>query len=564
MIKGEMVDKLTERLVRRIDKANAYILQQIGESIKRIGTLSPTKAQQLVQILKYGGKYEEILKVISKYTNMNISDIDDIFSNYAKRDQLFYEKFYKYRNIPFIPFEQNIALKTQSMALSNIVKNEMYNFTRTNVLGYTIKDLDGRPRFMGLRETYNRVLDEALLNVGQGKQTFDSAMTNILKDIGGSGLKTVEFENGRSIRLDSAVKMHLKSRLRELHNENQKIIGEEIGADGVEISVHENPAIDHETAQGRQFSNEEYNKLNSGLEAKDYTGKIITLDHDNKNGYRPISEMNCYHYIFTIILGVSKPEYSPKQLQEIINRNNEGFEYEGKHYTMYEGTQLQRNLERKIREQKDIQILAKSSGNNELIAESQTKITQLTNKYKELSAVSGLPTKMDRMKVSGYRRTKVITQYTKDEQYALNKYISPYSIGFNEKLRNHQELNDMDKMVKKNLDSALLKTPNYEGTIYRHLEINNPEEFVKQMKIGKEFSTNQYLSFSTKDNYNEYANVKIYVKNSKSSKDLTKINSIGENETLYQRNEKFIVEDIKKRKGIYYIYWKELAKGKLK
>ena len=109
-------------------------------------------------------------------------------------------------------------------------------------------------KFKGLRETYNEALDTALLNVGQGKETFDSAISRILKDIGNSGLKTVDYKSGRSVRLDSTLTMHLKSRLRELHNENQKIIGEEIGADGVEISVHLNPAPDHEEAQGRQFS----------------------------------------------------------------------------------------------------------------------------------------------------------------------------------------------------------------------------------------------------------------------------------------------------------------------
>ena len=143
-----------------------------------------------------------------------------------------------------------------------------------------------------------------------------------MKEIGGSGLKTVEYASGRSMRLDSTIRMELKSDLRELHNENQKIIGEEIGYDGIEISVHANPAPDHEEAQGRQFSIEEYDKLNNGLEAKDYKGRTYTLDHDNKNGYRPISELNCYHYIFSIVLGVSDPEYSDKQLQEIIDKNN--------------------------------------------------------------------------------------------------------------------------------------------------------------------------------------------------------------------------------------------------
>jgi len=407
MITEEQIDKIVEKLINRIETANAYLLMQMGEKVKRISTLTPTQAQQLVQMLKYGGQYEDIVRELARQTNLNIKDIDEIFEAYAKQDQQFYKKFYRYRNRPFIPYEQNVALQNQTRALRNIVKNEMYNFTRSNVLGYTIRDTKGRVQFLGLRETYNRVLDEALLNVGQGKETFDSAMSSILKEIGGSGLKTIEYESGRSIRLDSAVRMHLKGRLRELHNELQEIYGAEFDSDGIEISVHSNPAPDHELAQGRQFSNEEYAKLNNGDEAIDYKDKKITLDHDDNGSYRPISELNCYHYIFVIILGVSEPEYDDKQLQQIIDDNNKGFEFDGKHYTNYEGTQLQRQLERKIREQKDIQILGKASNNNELISESQQKITQLTHKYNELSKISKLPTKAQRLRVSGYRRTKV-------------------------------------------------------------------------------------------------------------------------------------------------------------
>ena len=412
MITEEQIDKIVEKLIERIETANSYLLMQMGEKVKRINTLTPTQAQQLVQMLKYGGQYDDIVRELARQTNLNIKDIDEIFEAYAKQDQQFYKKFYRYRNRPFIPYEQNVALQNQTKALRNIVKNEMYNFTRSNVLGYTIRDTKGRVQFLGLRETYNRVLDEALLNVGQGKETFDSAMSSILKQIGGSGLKTIEYESGRSMRLDSAVRMHLKGRLRELHNELQEIYGAEFGSDGVEISVHSNPAPDHEKVQGRQFSTvkpskkelSEWEKLQKGEKAKDYKGTEYSLDHDDKNGYRPISEMNCYHYVFAIILGVSEPEYDDKQLQQIIDDNNKGFDFDGKHYTNYEGTQLQRQLERAIREQKDIQILGKASGNNELISESQEKITQLTHKYNELSKISGLPTKAQRLRVSGYKR----------------------------------------------------------------------------------------------------------------------------------------------------------------
>ena len=400
----ETIELLVARLVNRINKANEFFLIKIGESVKKIRGLTPTQAQQLVQILKYGNNYQEIINEISRLTNLNIQDIDAIFNEMAKKDYEFAEKFYKYRGIEYVPYNENKALIRQVNALASITKQEMFNYARATNLGYSIRDLQGNIKFVGLKETYDRILDTAVLNVGTGVDTFDNAMSKIMKEVGGSGLKTVDYASGRSIRLDSIARMHLKGALRTLHNEIQKQVGEEFGFDGYEISVHSNPAVDHEKTQGRQFSIEEYEKLNNGLEAKDYKGNTYTLDHDHKNGFRPISTMNCYHYVFSIVLGVNKPEYSEEQLQKIIDDNDKGAIIDGKHYTNYEITQLQRSFERKIRKQKDIQILAKASGNKELVKESQDRITQLTNKYKEISKISGLPTRMDRLKVANYRR----------------------------------------------------------------------------------------------------------------------------------------------------------------
>ena len=402
MIDEKQVEQIVEKLIERVNKANTLFLKSIGSSIKEIGELTPTEAHQLVQMLKYGDSYDRLIKEISKYTDMNVKDIDKIFKVYAKKDQQFYKKFYQYRNKPFISYEKNVALQNQTKALSNVVSNQMYNFTRDNVLGYTING-----RFYNLRDTYNRVLDEAFINVSQGKLTFDSAMSSILEDIGGSGLKTLEYESGRSMRLDSAVRMHLKGRLRELHNENQKIMGEEFNANGVEITVHANPAPDHQDIQGRQFSNEEFEKLQKDGIAKDINDREYDLHLELKNGetaegFRPISAYNCYHVTMSIVLGVSKPRYNDEQLQKIIDDNNKGFELDGEHYTNYQGTQMQRSIEKAIREQKDIQILGKSSGNEELIAKSEEQIRILTNKYYELSKKSGLPTKLERIRVDNY------------------------------------------------------------------------------------------------------------------------------------------------------------------
>lgn len=414
MLDDRIINKLIDRLVNRVEQANTYVLEKIGESIKKIGALTPSKARQLQQVLKFGGNYDKIARRLAKITELNVAEIYEIFEEVAKNDYEFSRQFYEYRGINYIPYEKNIALQNQVRALANITANEYVNFS--NTLAFSRK-VNGKTIYTSLSRTYQRAIDEAFLSVAQGKETFDSQMSKIIKELSSSGIRVVDYNTGYSRRLDSAVRMNLKGALRGLHNELQNIVGEEFGADGVEISVHQNPAIDHEKVQGRQFSKEEYKKLNDGLPAKDYMGKTFTLDHDHKNGFRPISTMNCYHYIFNIVLGVNKPEYSEEQLQEIRDNNNKGFEFDGEHYTNYEGTQLQRSIETAIRKQKDIQIMAKASYNNakpeeqlkirQTIDESQKKIKQLTKKYKELCEVSGLPTKVQRLKVAGYKRVNV-------------------------------------------------------------------------------------------------------------------------------------------------------------
>lgn len=396
MLNEEVIDKVIERLVHRIEKANEYVLKEIGNDIKEVGTIIPSKRLQLINTLKYGGDFDKIVKKLSQITETNVYDIYKIFDEIAKNDYRFASQFYKYRNKKYIPYKQNKALQQQVRALASITANEYLNLTRTSALGFGFVDENGEVTFKGLKQAYFDLLDEAVLSVSQGKETFDSAMYRQLKNIGESGLKVV-YPSGRAMRLDSAVRMNLKTGLTTLHMETQKQLGKEFDSDGVEISVHNNPAVDHEEAQGKQFSNEEFEKLQETGIATAYDGTHI--DMINYNSFRPIGTMNCYHYVFSIVLGVNKPQYTNEQLQKIRDDNNKGFELDGKHYTNYEGTQLQRNLERKIREQQEAQVLAKASGNQELIDKTSRKLKALNNKYNELNKASGLKSKVNRLRI---------------------------------------------------------------------------------------------------------------------------------------------------------------------
>lgn len=394
MLSDEVLNKVIERITSRIEEGNTYTLQKIGESIKKIGTLSPSKAQQLGQILKYGGNFDKIIEKLAKITELNVKDIYEIFEKVAKSDYAFAKQFYDYKGVKYIPYEQNIALQNQVKALARITANEYVNLS--NTLAFT-KRVNGRVVYTDLARTYQDTLDKAILSVAQGKNTFDEQMYSTIKELASSGLKTVDYASGRSVRLDSSVRQHLKGALRNLHNETQAIFGEEFGADMIEISVHEHPAPDH-YMQGKQMMIEEYEKMQNHLPFKDLQGNVYEpLD-------RPISELNCYHYVFYGVAGVSKPNYTDEELNNILKENEKGIELDGQKYTIYEMSQIQRSLETSIRKQKDLQIIGRASGNKEIVENAQRKITELTNKYKQVSDISGLPYKRDRLRVSNYKR----------------------------------------------------------------------------------------------------------------------------------------------------------------
>lgn len=401
MLNNEQEEKLVQILIDRINALNEDILTIIGNRIKQIGELTPTQVHQIQQMLMYDTDIDTIVQKLAEVTNMNVNDIYNMFEYSAKTNQDFAKQFYKARGISYIPYAQNKALKEQIKAIAKITAKEYANISRTSAIGYTVKDLKGNLVFKDISSTYKDIIDKAILNVSQGKTTYQQEMRKAIKQIGQSGLKTIDYESGRSVRLDSAIRQNTLEGLRTLTNQIQEQFGEEFGADGVEVSHHINSAPDHiDTVDGKQFSLNGDRVVNGKL-YKDFNTVNNSLD-------RQVSTLNCRHYIFSIVLGVNKPQYTDKQLEEDKKKNKEGFDFEGKHYSNYEGEQLQRLIEREIRKQKDVQILAKSSGDKELTLQAQTKITQLTAKYKQLCNVSGLPNQLKtRASVVGYRRINV-------------------------------------------------------------------------------------------------------------------------------------------------------------
>ena len=387
---NEKLDLVLERFYQRFNKYNTKVLKKIGEAIKQIGEVSPSEAYQLGQELKFGIELDDLLDELARISGKSVLDVDRLLDRVAEENVDFSEKYYKAKNKEFVDYKNNEPLQRYVETIKQETYGTFKNLSNSTNVGFTFKSMDGKSTiFRPFRDAYRNVIDEAVYNVTSGVKDYQSAMRTVINELADSGVKiheeSVTYRSGYNRRIDSSVRQNILEGVRKVNIGIQERIGDEIGADGVEISVHFPCAIDHIDVQGRQYSKKEFEQVNGNLD-------------------RPIGEYNCRHFIFSIIMGIDEPQYSRNALFKIRERNNETVEYEGKTYNKYEATQVQRKLETAIRKQKDRQIISRASGDKNGIAQAQQKISQLTHKYNEFSKKADLPTYKNRLSVTGYRR----------------------------------------------------------------------------------------------------------------------------------------------------------------
>ncbi len=384
-------DKLNlalERFVRRFEEFNTKVLEEFGKTIKKFEKLTPSQAHKLAQQMKNGRDIEKILADLERISELSKKDIEELLEITAKENIEFANTYYEAKKMDKVSYEDSKQFQNLVKAVEKTTKGEFTNLSKTTALKL-LKD-NGKPLYLDIKKAYNEVIDRCVLAVATGQMDYQKAMYDTIKQLSSSGVKKVYYDNkGKQAyarRLDSSVRMNILDGVRQVNIGIQEQVGKEFGANGVEVSHHVNCAPDHIYIDGQQFSKKKFEKINNNLT-------------------RPVASMNCRHFVFSIVLGVSSPLYTKKQLEQDRKNNEKGFEYEGKHYTLYEGEQLQRKIELAVRQQKDLQIIAKASGNKDTIAKAQQNITNLTKEYKKFSEVAGLDTKMNRLRVVGYKRT---------------------------------------------------------------------------------------------------------------------------------------------------------------
>jgi hypothetical protein len=167
--------------------------------------------------------------------------------------------------------------------------------------------------------------------------------------------------------------------------EYNEMIYDELGCDGYEVDWHSNPRPSHEFMQGKQF----------------VVGKARTINGVHFDSFEEAEERlqdyGCLHYKTPIICGVSEPRYTKQELSRLNEQNAKKHQINGKEYTGYEVTQMQRRLESEIRNQKSIKQLAQVSGDKALVKKCNQKIKAYKTKYTEISEITGISEQPKRM-----------------------------------------------------------------------------------------------------------------------------------------------------------------------
>lgn len=369
---------IEQRFVRRIERVNRLMLTLIGKRIKEIGQLSISDAYMLAQSLEIGADVNKITLELAKQTGKNVEEIYKLYDQIAKQNLKFSRDLYETQNIGYIPYSENIRLQQHIKSWADSTAGTFINISKTT--GFNLPDYTGTKIWYRLASGYRHTIDQAVLAVSNGIRTYQEEMYRVIKQLSDSGLRTIDYTSGYSRRLDSSVRMNLLEGVRRVNQGTQNIIGSEVGADGVEISAHPLCAEDHLPYQGRQYSKTEYEALNNRLD-------------------RPIGTLNCKHFAFAIVLGVSSPSYSKELLNQYKDDSRKKVKWKGKTYTRYQMTQLQREYETAIRHQKDFKIIAEESNNKQAIDKAQINIKRLISEYKTLSNTANLKLEMDRLRI---------------------------------------------------------------------------------------------------------------------------------------------------------------------
>ena len=428
----DLEDEVIADIVRRVKKTGRYTetAELMAKSMHEQG-YSPAKIQaEVMKTLRADKAYQMAVAENTKAYKQEIQDIIDETVKAAKEandilvaeagnmawnnDLSMWEQYGEDLIKPNNMSQLISAARAQTMgALKNLTKT--MGFKNTN-LGTT-----------GVLNAYQRELDLALIKVSTGTFSFDQAVNECVHRLAQSGLRSIDYANGRTYQIDTAVRMNIRTGMSQLAGKVMEENLKSSGQDLVITSQHMGSRPEHAPWQNKVFS---------------YSGKSKKYpDFFKETGYGTLEGLkgaNCTHDFYPFWEGAS---VIPEDIVE-----PEPVEIDGKEYDYYQATQKQRQMERNIRATKrELEAQSRLGGST---TELRSKLKAQTDEYKRFSRKAGLKVRDNRLRVekntSSFTKTNVYKKMQKKEiasrESQYKEYLSSLSMGDITLRKKHKEM----------------------------------------------------------------------------------------------------------------------------
>ncbi|MDE7362131.1 MAG: phage minor capsid protein [Oscillospiraceae bacterium] len=375
MLTPKQLQSLPKPLTDIYSELSDFLLQDIALRISKAAKITDTAEYQMYRARALGMSTDAIKKEIARINGVAEEKIAELIAQAAEQSDEFDRKMLGVSG--GVPLAENTQLQKLMAAQIEQTRGLCTNLTGT--LGFAQRTADGRMVYGSATDFLRKQMDMAQMKVMTGVCDYNTAVRQACFVLADSGLRTVYYASGHSDRIEVAVRRALMTSVSQLTQKISEQNAAEFGANGWEISAHMGARPSHAVYQGRQYPNSQYETI------------VLPL----------ITDYNCRHSAYPIIMGVTKPAYTDEQLAAL---DPPPFTYEGRRYTAYEAQQQMRKMERAMRRQKDRCVVADAVGDKDAFTAASIKLRRQKDYYEDFCKAAGTYTEYERTFVAGYNR----------------------------------------------------------------------------------------------------------------------------------------------------------------
>ncbi len=378
-----VLDALPEELAELFRALEITLLDEICSRLVFADQLNEVTVQDIQALRSHGIDLKSIEESISKTAGISKQKLNSLLNDVVERNQKYYTEVI---DLAHVTQPETLVDAATVDAIKRQTHDTFRNLTAS--MGFLVGNTMLKPA-----RAYQWALDNAEMQIQSGAISYNQAIKTVVKQLADSGLKVVDYESRHRDQIDVAARRAVMTGVNQICAKYTEQSAEYLDTPYFEVSAHAgardkpgpSPWSSHKDWQGKVYS----------IRANDIYPSIYEVC--GLGAVDGLEGANCRHRRNVWVEGVSERTYTDEQLAHIDD--DLVCEFDGKKYTAYEATQMQRRVEREARKLKREKAAYKAAGLHEDETAVNIRLRRLNAKYKAFSAAAGLPEQRERMKV---------------------------------------------------------------------------------------------------------------------------------------------------------------------